>query len=236
MTKPSQPSERKWRFNTPPSWPASPAGFVPAPGWQPDPSWGPVPEGWQWWVPAEDAAPLAMAPSATKTESQPAKPRPADWSKARNYYLLGTAVAVAAGVTTLLAAKNGGTIWTGGFLFGALLWFRAARSTLALRRAGSKPNRAAVTLVAITATPTLVLAGIAVADLVHMHQERPTSSDPDRNSIGSCWSVHGSEQVLHVACSADDATLIASSKVTDPALCSAGYLPRTGYYLCVTRR
>lgn len=236
MTTPTQPAAPGRRFNTPPGWPVSPPGWEPEPGWQPDPSWGPAPEGWQWWLPAEPGAPPAMPLSATMAEPQQTAQHGAAWAKARNYYLAGTVVAVAAGVTTLVAAKKGGTVWTGGFLFGALLWFRAGRSTLALRRSGSKPSRAAITLVAVTAPLTLVLAGIALVDLAHMHQERPTSSDPDRNSVGSCWSTRGSEKVLHVACSADDATLIVSAKVTDPQQCATGYLPRTGYYLCLTPR
>ena len=33
-------------FNTPPGWPAPPAGWVPPPGWQPDPAWPEPPTGW----------------------------------------------------------------------------------------------------------------------------------------------------------------------------------------------
>jgi hypothetical protein len=42
--------EQDMRFNAPPTWPATPDGWTPAPGWRPDQSWGPVPFGWQLWV------------------------------------------------------------------------------------------------------------------------------------------------------------------------------------------
>ncbi|BCZ21355.1 hypothetical protein MTY59_12100 [Mycobacterium senriense] len=38
------------RFNTPPNWPPTPAGWAPGPGWEPDPSWPPAPPGWQFWI------------------------------------------------------------------------------------------------------------------------------------------------------------------------------------------
>jgi hypothetical protein len=43
------------RFNPPPGWPVSVAGWTPPPGWQPDPSWPPAPPGWQLWVPDRQA-------------------------------------------------------------------------------------------------------------------------------------------------------------------------------------
>jgi hypothetical protein len=50
-----------FRFNPPPGWPPSPAGFVPPPGWQPDPRWPAPPPGWQFWL-ADDDLPPAAAP------------------------------------------------------------------------------------------------------------------------------------------------------------------------------
>jgi RsiW-degrading membrane proteinase PrsW (M82 family) len=46
-------------FNSPPGWPAPPAGWRPPPGWQPDPSWPAPPPGWDFWAapPAGGAAP-----------------------------------------------------------------------------------------------------------------------------------------------------------------------------------
>lgn len=45
-------------FNTPPNWPAPPAGWTPTPTWRPDPAWGPVPDGWQLWVEEPDPEPI----------------------------------------------------------------------------------------------------------------------------------------------------------------------------------
>jgi len=42
-------------FNPPPGWPKPPAGWVPPKGWTPDPSWPPPPDGWQLWLPADEA-------------------------------------------------------------------------------------------------------------------------------------------------------------------------------------
>ena len=47
-------------FNTPPGWPAAPAGFIPPLGWEPEPTWGPAPEGWVFYL--DDGMPSA-APS-----------------------------------------------------------------------------------------------------------------------------------------------------------------------------
>ena len=44
-----------YRFNPPPNWPIDDPSWTPPPGWQPDPSWGPAPEGWNFWIAAEDA-------------------------------------------------------------------------------------------------------------------------------------------------------------------------------------
>jgi hypothetical protein len=51
-----------FRFNPPPGWPPSPAGFVPPPGWQPDPRWPDPPPGWQFWL-ADGDPPSAAARS-----------------------------------------------------------------------------------------------------------------------------------------------------------------------------
>jgi hypothetical protein len=53
-----------YRFNPPPNWPIDDPDWTPPPGWQPDPAWGPVPEGWNFWVDAEQASAPASAPEA----------------------------------------------------------------------------------------------------------------------------------------------------------------------------
>jgi len=57
-------------FNTPPNWPAAPAGWVPPEGWQPDPAWGPAPAGWNFWV--ETPAPAPVTPPVSTTPAFPA--------------------------------------------------------------------------------------------------------------------------------------------------------------------
>jgi DNA-binding beta-propeller fold protein YncE len=38
------------QFNSPPHWPAPPAGWRPPPDWRPDPAWPAAPPNWQFWV------------------------------------------------------------------------------------------------------------------------------------------------------------------------------------------
>ena len=50
-----------YRFNRPPGWPPTPAGWRPPQGWSPDPSWPAPPPGWVFWVPDEHStAPVAL--------------------------------------------------------------------------------------------------------------------------------------------------------------------------------
>lgn len=99
---------------------------------------------------------------------------------------------------------------------------------------GVNLSRTAIIVAAVTAAITLILAGVAGADMYKMQRDKPTSSDPSKDSVGSCWSHQGADKVFHVACKSSDATLIVTSKVTDPAQCPTGYLTRTGYYLCLS--
>ena len=41
----------RYRFNPPPNWPPSPAGWLPPQGWQPPADWPKPPDAWQLWVP-----------------------------------------------------------------------------------------------------------------------------------------------------------------------------------------
>jgi len=42
------------RFNAPPGWPEPEPGWAPPPGWNPDPSWPPAPDGWRFYVQADE--------------------------------------------------------------------------------------------------------------------------------------------------------------------------------------
>ncbi|WP_114854791.1 hypothetical protein [Brachybacterium sp. YJGR34] len=61
-----------YRFNPPPNWPIDDPNWSPPPGWQPDPSWGPAPEGWDFWVEAEQAPESTGAEGASAPADQPA--------------------------------------------------------------------------------------------------------------------------------------------------------------------
>ena len=55
------------KFNPPPNWPQTPAGWTPPPGWEPDPSWPAPPFGWPLWV-AEDE--FGTSPSRSAAASR----------------------------------------------------------------------------------------------------------------------------------------------------------------------
>ena len=73
-----------YRFNPPPNWPIDDPEWAPPPGWQPDPSWGPAPEGWSFWVDADNAATNTDATEqsadddATHVVASQDRPLPAD--------------------------------------------------------------------------------------------------------------------------------------------------------------
>jgi MFS family permease len=43
-------TKRRWTFNPPPGWPASPPGWLPPHGWRPDPDWSNPPPDWRYWL------------------------------------------------------------------------------------------------------------------------------------------------------------------------------------------
>ena len=55
-----------YRFNPPPNWQIEDPDWTPPPGWQPDPAWGPAPDGWNFWIPA-DQAPEGQVPDDDAT-------------------------------------------------------------------------------------------------------------------------------------------------------------------------
>lgn len=73
-----------YRFNPPPNWPIDDPEWAPPPGWQPDPSWGPAPEGWSFWVDADnavtntDATEQSADDDATHVVASQDRPLPAD--------------------------------------------------------------------------------------------------------------------------------------------------------------
>lgn len=58
------------RFNSPPGWPQPPSDWTPPPGWKPDPAWPPLPDGWQLWIPDEDAQPTPSAQVAGQDQAE----------------------------------------------------------------------------------------------------------------------------------------------------------------------
>ena len=61
------------KFNPPPNWPQTPAGWTPPPGWEPDPSWPAPPFGWPLWV-AEDEFVISPSRSAAASRVRSTQP------------------------------------------------------------------------------------------------------------------------------------------------------------------
>ncbi len=64
------------RFNPPPGWPTPPKGWIPPTGWGPDSSWPAPPDGWQLWLPDDDAiaSPADAVHNAAASASAPVSP------------------------------------------------------------------------------------------------------------------------------------------------------------------
>jgi hypothetical protein len=98
------------RFNPPPGWPPTPAGFHPEPGWQPDPSWPPLPAGWPLWV--EDDQPRASPPPASATPRR--RGRTSRWAVSSliagllGFTVVGAVVGIASGLRALARIRTTG--------------------------------------------------------------------------------------------------------------------------------
>lgn len=145
--------------------------------------------------------------------------------------------AVALGsLTTLQASDAGGLIWTGGFLVGgALLWraLEAYRRSLSL---GASPMNwrgwTAVVSGALLAAGAAFGAGLAYLD----YQEVVVDID----AVGSCWANRPGEWLEAVSCEGTEADLIAVAEAADPDACpleSDVFVDgRPGYVLCLVDR
>lgn len=230
------------RFNTPPAWPAAPDGWSPQPGWTPDAQWPLPEPGWTYWltdgglpapivdftVPAWDPravgaalpAPVMGAPlgNVPPTGADPADVDPAEIAaaqkKALGVFALGVLVFVIGAGSALYAAgsSGGGTIWTGGMLFGLVLFWRAWRMHRAVRSVGGRGGTIGRVAVAGGAVACLVVGVFALGAM-------GDDSAPSAGELtGSCWSNAADDMLDEVPCDGPhDYRVI--SEVSDVATC-----------------
>lgn len=142
----------------------------------------------------------------------------------------GAAVFVAAALSAM-AATDGGVIWTGGLLVGALLIWKsigAYQRSTALGIPGLHVG--GWVTVAFTAVVCLAVGG--TAGVRYLEAEEVASQV---NDVGSCWKVDG-EMVELTGCSGD-VDFVATDEVKDPKECpmsTESYVNgRRGHYLCL---
>ena len=202
------------RFNPPPNWPTLPRGWVPQPGWLPDPAWGNPPPGWPLWLPDSEETRVG-------TELR---------QRATGLFLGGAAIFVAAALSAI-AATDGGLIWTGGLLVGALLLWKgiaAYQRSTDLGIPGLNPGGwATVALIAVICLAVGGTAGVRFLDAQEVASQV--------NDVGSCWKVDGAMVEL-TGCSGD-VDFVATDEVKDPEACpltTDNYVKgRRGHYLCL---
>src|SRR5262249_19157769 len=137
-------------------------------------------------------------------------------------FWIACGVFAAGAATAIAASEQGGTIWTGGMLVGALLWWRCMRGYLALRQVAPGIISSGALLAAAGAVVgCLALGGIAAAALL---EAQSTQTDLPA-ATGSCWRQATSDKLEQVSCAVShqyEATL----EVDNGSLCppeSAGY-------------
>jgi len=132
------------RFNPPPNWPPSPAGWTPPAGWSPDPSWGPTPAGWQLWV--DDTSPT-----------------PSRGPKRRGRWIVPTAVGV---VALLVGIGIGNTSKTKTTTASSAAAATPATVTVTETAQASAPAQAAATVTVTATAPAPVQATPTAAPAV----------------------------------------------------------------------
>lgn len=226
------------RFNTPPSWPAAPEGWSPPAGWSPEATW-PLPEpGWSFWLtdeglpapvvdpsvqawdpravgaPLTASADLADAPLTEDDLVEVAAVR----KKALGVFALGVLVFLIGAGSALYAANStgGGTVWTGGMLFGAVLFWRAWSMHRALRKIGAPKNPSPIGRVVVAGGGAVCLV-VGVLALVAVTGDS-TPSFAEGELVGTCWSDAPDDMLDQVSCGdAHDYTVV--DEVTDPETC-----------------
>jgi len=184
------------------------------PGSLPDSAWGDLP----------------AAQSLRLPDSEETRVGTEQRQRATGLFWGGAAVFVAAALSAI-AATDGGLIWTGGLLVGALLIWKSAgayqRST-ALGIPGLHVGGWAT--VALAAVVCLAVGG--TAGVRYLEAEEVASQV---NDVGSCWKVDG-EMVELTGCSGD-VDFVATDEVRDPEQCpmsTESYVDgRRGHYLCL---
>lgn len=220
------------RFNPPPSWPPAPHGWSPEPGWMPEATW-PLPEpDWDFWLtdaglpaPIVDAsapawdpravgAPLAAEAIDAPLDGDEQAAIAAVQKKALGVFALGVLVFLVGAGSALYAANSsgGGTVWTGGMLFGAVLFWRAWSMHRAARSAGGRGTTVGKVAVAGGSAVCLV---VGVLALVAVTDDSELSAG---ELTGSCWSDASGDLLDEVPCDGPhDYKVVA--EVSDVATC-----------------
>lgn len=124
----------------------------------------------------------------------------------------------ALGAVSAISASNsdtGGVIWTGGMLFGAVMFWRSLRLYRAVRPAGVPTTWGGRAVVAVGAAACLAL-GIGALNATGAPAPVPPATD-----AGSCWKDTGGGQVNPVPCQSEHDYRV-TSVVSDSSLCPQG--------------
>ncbi|QTE30380.1 hypothetical protein [Pengzhenrongella sicca] len=124
----------------------------------------------------------------------------------------GVACFVIGAGSSIVASQSsgGGVIWTGGVLFGVVLFWRAWRLHRAAHEYGGTPSSLAKLVVGVGAVACLGLGGTALFQYF-----APTEIG---GAAGSCWNDSEGGMLQEVSCGADHTYKVASW-VTDPDTC-----------------
>lgn len=218
-------------FNAPPQWPDPPADWVPSPGWMPNEALPSPAEGWPYWMseaghpmqvlnsqvppwdprsvltpPADTLAPAPVTFADNDAEVAAAQ------RKAMMTFLGGAALFLIGAGSAIFAAQSagGGLIWTGGMLFGAILFWRAWRMHRAVHSLGGRGTPASKVVVGLGAAACAVLGGITLFQYVAPSEAGGAS--------GSCWNDATGGMLQEVSCGAEHQYEV-TSWVADPDSC-----------------
>ena len=165
-------------------------------------------------------APIAPSPSTAAPDALPPDPFAVAMAvyaarrKALAWFAGGVAT-FALGALSAIAASNsdtGGVIWTGGMLFGAVMFWRSLRLYRAVRPAGVATTWRGRAVVTVGAAACLAL-GIGALNATAAPAQVPPATD-----IGSCWKDTAGGHLSPVPCQSEHNYRM-TSVVSDSTLC-----------------
>jgi len=170
------------KLNPPPNWPTPAEGWPTDPSWTPDPSLPEPPPGWQLWV--DDDAPVAGETTEGVRHHK----------QAVGTFWFGVLLFLGGAISTYIASgKNGGIIWYGGMIFGAILLFRAFAAYRSSRKEGAPALGVLGKVVAVVGIVACLGTGItAVSALI--------GAETVADGVGSCWTVDDEDVAVPVSC------------------------------------